>query len=216
VPKIELERAELEYTHISPYYLNKVAQAERARYIKDELDGVEPKAPTYTIAHGGGSLPGGRTLEQWEQSYDYTDEYIAELREEYDGLKRQGELTVERQARFVDLHNTLDEWDAYVEVVSGLGAAIREKRYMVGLWRMFGHLVPENDDWIARQEEDGIDVGAIPDGERERFLYWLETELVATQQEFNDLILAVEGRDELMKEARRVSRAMFQRAVGEE
>ena len=219
--QVELQSGTFEYAHVSPFKLNAVAQTERARYIKDELDDVEPKPPTYSITHGGGKIPGGKELPTWEQEYDYTVEYIAELRTELDALRDEHdernqhvEVPPAIQARFVDLHNALDAWDEYVETVSKLGRAMQYKKRNAGFWLMFGKDMPEDDKWLKEQAVIGIDTSEVSGDPQERFVYWLETEFVSTEAEYLELVAIVEGRDREMQEARLVARSIFQHPLG--
>jgi len=214
VPELELQRCTLEYTNISTWRLDCVSQAERERYIEDELDGIEPKPPIYTVICGGGILPSGKKLDTWTETHEYTAEHIDELRQEQARLKPRVSIAAV-QARLVDIHNAIAAWDEYYETVVNIGIAVQEKRYTVGLWRMFGGNMPEDDGWIKEQEADGINVGEIPTDERKRFIYWLKTEAVATQEEFDLLIDIVENRSEEVRKARQLARVMFRRSLAE-
>ncbi len=214
MPTIELERTTLKYTNISPWRLSRVAQAERARYIKKELDGIEPEPPTYTATLGGGKLPNGKPLPQWEETYDYTAEHIAELRDEYTELENRP-ATPAAWARLAELRDAIAAWDSYDEIAKALLQSIKKKRWEVGLWRVFSSNLPDDDGWIRELEADGIDTAEIPTDERERLYYWLEMVAVASQAEFLQLIAVVEGRGELVREAREITRAMFQPAMGQ-
>ncbi len=211
--ELKLERCTLTYTHISPFRLNRVGQAERKRYIETELNGVEPQVPTYTVKCGGGVLPSGKELPTWDETSDYTVKHIISLQAEYNNLKNRA-VAPSDQARLVVLHNAIETWKKYVEVLNGINYAVNRQRWNVGLWHVFRENMPDDDDWIKEQKLDGIDISEIPDDERGRLRYWLETEAVSTQEEFNDLIRIVEGHDDKVKEARRIARDMFQRSVG--
>ncbi|MCP4540593.1 MAG: hypothetical protein GY832_25940 [Chloroflexi bacterium] len=213
MPTIELERTTLEYTNISPWRLSRVSQAERNRYIKEELGGVEPKPPTYTVTLGGGKLPDGQPLPAWEETYDYTAEHVEELRNECAELENRP-ATSAAWARLAELREAVATWDAHFKIVSELGQSVRAQRWKVGLWHVFGLNLPDSDDWIEELETDGIDAAEIPTDKRERLYYWLEMVAVASQGEFNQLIALVEGRGELVREAREITRAMFQRPLG--
>lgn len=214
--KIELERMTLEYTNVSPFRLAAVGQAERARYIKDELDGIEPTPPTYTVTMGGGVLPNGTKLPDWEQVSDYTAEYIAQLQDEHDLLIEQPP-TPQAQSRLVELRAILAAWEDYLTRLRGLGNAVRYERWKVGLWHAFKSNMPDNDNWIKEQKADGIDTSEIPTDERERFRYWLRTEAVSTQQEYNLLVFTVDQDERMIgvTQARIAAREMFQRPLGQ-
>lgn len=213
---LKLERCTLKYTNISPFRLQAVAQAERARYIREELDGVEPAPPSYTVQLGGGVLPNGTELPSWEESHEYTQEHINALQEEFDTLSKRPP-TPTAQARLFELREALAAWGAYQETLKRLGIAVRKKRWEVGLWHTFKENLSDDDGWIKELEADGIDTAEIPTDERERLVYWLEKVAVSTQDEFNTLLYTVDQDYralELVQEARRVSREMFQRALG--
>jgi len=213
---LKLERCELKYTNISPFRLQAVAQAERARYIREELDGVEPTTPSYTVRCGGGIMPNGTPLPSWEESHEYTQEHINTLAEERDILARQP-ATPTMQARLFELRSAIMAWDAYQDVLNKLAVSIRKKRWEVGLWHTFKENMPTDDAWIKELEADGVDPGEIPTDERERLVYWLEKVAVSTQDEFNILLYTVDQDYralEIAQEARRVARAMFQRSLG--
>ena len=215
---LKLERCELRYTNISPFRLQAVAQAERARYIREELDGVEPAPPSYTVQLGGGVMPNGTELRSWEESHEYTKEHIDTLREELDTLSNRPP-TPTMQARLFELRSALIAWDAYQETLNKIGTAIRKKRWEVGLWHTFKENLPIDDAWIKELEADGIDPGEIPTDERERLVYWLEKVAVSTQDEFNTLLYTVDQDYralEMVQEARRVTREMFQRSLGQQ
>lgn len=218
---VTLETGTYEYDHVSPFKLECVARQERARYIADELKGVEPVPPAYTISHGGGKLPNGQPLPKWEQSYDYTTEKIAELRAEYNELKAQynehdryAEIPVAAEARFVDLHNALDTWDDYWQAMAEIGQAVRYKKRNVGFFLMFGRYMPDSDEWLKEQEAIGIDISEVPDDEQGRFIHWFQTEFVSTVEEYQDLTFIVEGQEGKMQEARRLVRGIFQHPMG--
>lgn len=214
---VQLQRCTLTYTNVSPFRLQRVAQAERARYIREELDGIEPEPPEYIIHCGGGTLPNGKELAQWDESHPYTSEYIDQLQAELDTLDRQP-ATSSGQVRALELRAILAQWDDYRDKIEGLARAIRKRRYEVGLWHTFKANMPKNDDWVKEQIEDGLDAADIPTDKRERLLYWLETEAVATQDEFQELLYIAEQDTraiEIIQEARRVTREMFQRPLGD-
>lgn len=212
--EIKLERMTLEYVNVSPFKLQRVAQAERARYIKKELDDVAPTPPTYTAQYGGGALPDGTALPSWEESYDYTTEYILQLNDEYESLEAQPPTPTTR-ARMAELHAILETWRAYVGQLSGLNGAMRLARWNAGLWHAFKDAMPNSDDWIKEQGRDGIDISKIPEDERERLVYWLETEAVSTQDEYNLLVYTIDQDERMIKvaEARIAARQMFQHPV---
>lgn len=209
---IELERVTLTYVNVSPYRLNRVAKAERERYIKDELGDVEPQPPTYTIKCGGGRLPNGQDMPTWEETKEYTFEHIGQLIKERASLTGDSPAQV---ARMVQIDNALETWNVYYEKIVALGLAIRVKKRLVGFWHCFGHNMPDSEDWIKGQVEDGIDASEIPTDERERFQYWLETEAVSTKAELNELIRIVEGDEEKVMETR-IARDTFQRSLGQQ
>lgn len=215
--QVVLESGTYPYVHVSPFKLNAVAQKARAQYIKDELDDKEPQVPTYTVTHGGGKLPDGQELPKWEQEYDYTIEYVAELRAEYDELRKEHnehnqyvEIPVAIQARFVDLHNALDAWDDYWKIMAKIRRHVRYKKVNAGFWLMFEQYMPDGDEWIKEQAAIGIDADEVPSDSQERFIYWFETEFISTQAEYQDLLYIVEGRESEMLEARAVARGIFQ------
>lgn len=208
--EIKLERMTLQYTNVSPFMLQQVAQSERARHIKDELGGIEPTPPTYTAHYGGGTLPDGTELKKWEQVHDYTTEHVLKLNQEYELLEAQ-ERTPAAQARFVELHAILETWRVYITQLKDLSGAMRLARWNVGLWYAFEDAMPEGDDWIKKQERDGIDISEIPKDERKRLIYWLQTEAVSTQDEYNLLVYTVDQDERLIKvaEARLAARRIF-------
>lgn len=213
---LKLERYTLKYTNVSPFRLASVAQSERARYIRDELGGIEPKPPTYTAHYGGGKLPTGKELPTWTEDHEYTPEHIAQLKEEYERIMEQP-MTQSAATRLSELRGVLSSWDDCLGKLRALNMAVRKKRWEVGLWHVFGENLPGNDDWVKELEADGIDTSDIPENERERLMYWLERVVVSTQDEFNLLLYTADQDErslELMQEARRVSRAMFQRPLG--
>jgi hypothetical protein len=215
--QLTLERMTLTYKNISPFRLASVAQAERARYIRDELGGEEPKAPTYTTQVGGGKLPSGQELPSWQETHEYTAEHIAQLAEEHDRLANQP-MTATASLRLTELRQVLAAWGEYQEMLRGLNAAVRIKRWKVGLWHVFGENLPDNDDWVKELEADDIDTSEIPTDERAKLVYWLERVAVSSQDEFNLLTYTVDQNERaiaLVNEARLVARRMFQRALGE-
>lgn len=214
MPEIKLERMTLQYVNVSPFKLQQVAQTERARYIEKEFGGVEPTPPTYTAQYGGGELPNGTPLPAWEEEHDYTTEYILQLNDEHELLKEQPP-TPTTKARIAELHAILKAWRAYVGQLNGLSGAIRLARWNTGLWHAFKDAMPGDDDWIKEQERDSIDISKIPKDERKRLVYWLQTEAVSTQDEYNLLVYTVDQDERMIKvaEARLVARGTFQYSV---
>ena len=213
---LKLERCTLKYTNISPFRLQAVAQAERARYIREELDGVEPTAPSYTVRCGGGVMPNGTALPSWDEPHEYTHEHINDLKDELGILSKQP-ATPTMQARLFELRSAIMAWGDYQSTLNKLAIAIRKKRWEVGLWHTFKENLPTDDVWIKELEADGVDPSEIPTDERERLVYWLEKVAVSTQDEFNILLYTVDQdyRElEKAQEARRITREMFQRSLG--
>ena len=213
--KLELERCTLNYTNISPFRINAAGLAERERYIKDELDGIEPTPPTYTVVCGGGVTPSGQRLNSWTEEHKYTKEHIAELHDERQRLVEQN-TTPAIMARVTEIDAALAAWGDYLEKAIALHQAVTLHRRKTAIWHCYKDNLPEGDGWIEELAADGIDTSKIPDNERERLVYWIEKIAVSSQEELDVVVYTATQNEKglaLVNEARQVARRMFQRAV---
>jgi len=143
----------------------------------------EFKPPTYTAELGGG--PG---IVKWEEEHEYTKDNIIEGSEEDQAA-----------------------WKNHERLEKMLSAKIWAKTAEVYLLRGVLEDLPENDEWIEEQIEDGLQV---PESPRERKIHWIKTELLTDSSEMLDLIAAIQGRELEVERAATVAAGMFQRQMG--
>lgn len=71
--------------------------------------------------------------------------------------------------------------------------------------------MPKDDTWIAEQQFIGL---TVPDNPRERKLYWLETEALASQDDYAQMLAGVMAASGLSEEVVQQAEATFRGALG--
>ncbi len=191
--KFQLKRGgELEIQLVSAFYINKVRVAARKKHLEEHHDGKEPTPPQYAVRMGGGTIPGGAPLPEWEETHDYTEKTIDKAGQE-----------------------DKEVWIEYIQATNELlrieGVVAWEVYYDRGVVDS----PPDDDNWATIQQEDGIEVPDRSD-RRAYKIHWLDTEKVLDRQEADWLLLTIKGQGDQVREMQRIAAGMFQRPVGEQ